>query len=162
MNIRRARVEDAPVLTAIAFAAKRHWDYPERWIACWRDLLTIPPDFIARHETHAAVMDGRIVGFYALGFSGPRLELAHLWVRPEQIRQGVGRTLFLHALARGRALGYDEMEIESDPNAEGFYRRMGARRVRVSVGQVDGERRELPVLLCPVDGATGAADTACP
>lgn len=162
MNIRRAKPEDAPVLTEIGFAAKRHWGYSERWIACWRDLLTITPVFVTHHETYAAVVGGRIEGLYALGLNGQRLEMAHLWVPPERIGQGVGRTLFLHALARGRALGYDELEIESDPNAEGFYRRMGARRVRVSIGQVDGERRELPVLLCPVGDPIGAADTACP
>jgi hypothetical protein len=39
MQIVRAKPEDAETLTEIAHAAKRHWDYPERWIEAWRDIL---------------------------------------------------------------------------------------------------------------------------
>jgi hypothetical protein len=39
MQIVRAKPEDAAALTQIAHAAKRHWDYPERWIEAWRDIL---------------------------------------------------------------------------------------------------------------------------
>jgi hypothetical protein len=42
MHIVRAKPEDAANLTGIAFAAKRHWGYPENWIESWRDLLTCP------------------------------------------------------------------------------------------------------------------------
>jgi hypothetical protein len=38
------------------------------------------------------------------------------------------------------------MEIESDPNAEGFYQRLGGRRVGINIAELDGQRRELPVL----------------
>jgi hypothetical protein len=39
MNIifRSGLGSDAPELTKIAFAAKRHWDYPEEWIDLWAD-----------------------------------------------------------------------------------------------------------------------------
>ena len=64
---------------------------------------------------------------------GERMDLLHLWVLPEAMRRGVGRSLFSHALERARNLGFRELEIESDPNAEGFYQRMGAQRVGTSV-----------------------------
>ena len=153
MHIVRAKPEDAAVLTDIAFAAKRHWGYPERWIESWRDLLTVRPEFIASHETYAAVLDGRTVGFYALGRKADRLELVHLWVLPDAMGCGVGRTLFSHALERARESGCRTLEIESDPNAEGFYQHMGAHRVGASIKELDGQRRELPILIygiCPV------------
>lgn len=151
VTIVRAVPADAAALTEIAIAAKRHWGYPERWMESWRELLTITPAFVAQHETYTAMLAGRRVGFYALSIRGSRPTLAHLWVVPDRIRRGVGRALLAHALGRVRTQGHRELEIESDPNAEGFYRRMGARRVGVSVGEVEGERRELPVLTCPVD-----------
>ena len=61
MEIVRARPEDAATLTTIAFAAKRHWGYPERWIESWRDALTVQPDFIITHETYSAVVENRAV-----------------------------------------------------------------------------------------------------
>jgi len=42
------------------------------------------------------------------------------------------------------------MRIESDPNAEGFYLRMGARRIGIKAAEVDGVQRELPVLVYEV------------
>jgi GNAT superfamily N-acetyltransferase len=147
MTIVRAQPDDAAVLTGIAFAAKRHWGYPEKWIESWRDALTIQPEFIASHGIFAAILDGRTVGFYALGRKDHRLDLQHLWVLPDVMGRGVGRSLFLHGLERARTWGCRELEIESDPNAEGFYLHMGAHRVGVNIKELDGQRRELPVLI---------------
>lgn len=151
MQIVPARPEDAARLTGIAFAAKRHWGYPDRWMESWRDVLTVNPDFIASHETFSAVVDGLTVGFYALGQKGNRLDLLHMWVLPDWMRRGIGRSLFCHALERTKILGFKELEIESDPNAEGFYQRLGAHRVGVSIHTVDQHRRELPVLIYQID-----------
>ena len=38
------------------------------------------------------------------------------------------------------------LEIESDPNAQGFYERMGAKKVGEAVGELDGQARVLPIL----------------
>jgi len=146
MHIVRARPEDAATLTPIAFDAKRHWGYPESWIESWRELLTIRPEFIASHETYSAIIESQTVGFYGLRCDGGKLQLAHLWVLTAAMRRGVGRALFAHALEQARALGFQSLEIESDPNAEGFYQRMGARRTGATTTEVEGQRRELPVL----------------
>ena len=151
MRIVRAKPDDAAVLTDIAFAAKRHWGYPEKWIESWRDLLTVRPEFIANHETYAAILDGRTVGFYALSRKNDRLDLLHMWVLPDAMGRGVGRSLFIHGLQRARELGCRELEIEADPNAEGFYQHMGARRVGASVKELAGVRRELPVLIYEIE-----------
>jgi ribosomal protein S18 acetylase RimI-like enzyme len=151
MQIVPAKPDDAATLTAIAFAAKRHWGYPERWIESWRDLLTVSPEFIAKHEAYAAITDGRIAGFYVLGRKGDRSDLLHMWVLPDAMRRGVGRSLFLHAVERTKASGYAELEIESDPNAEGFYQRLGARRIGSSICELEQQRRELPLLVYKID-----------
>jgi GNAT superfamily N-acetyltransferase len=61
--------------------------------------------------------------------------------------RGFGRALFQRAVEEAKSLGLPEFEIEADPNAEAFYRRMGAERVGTSVTEIDGERRELPLLV---------------
>ncbi len=157
MHITRARPDDAATLTEIAFAAKQHWGYPMAWIESWRDVLTVRPEFIAGHETYAAIDEGRAIGFYALGRKGDRMDLLHLWVLPEAMGRGVGRSLFSHALERARFLGFRELEIESDPNAEGFYQRMGAHRVGTSSKVLAGHNRELPVLVYEFDHAAAYA-----
>ena len=157
MQIVRTRPEDAATLTTIAFAAKRHWGYPERWIESWHDALTVRPDFITTHETYSAVVEGRTVGFYALACKGDRMDLQHLWVLPDAMGQGIGRSLFAHALERARVLGFGVLEIESDPNADGFYERMGARRIGTRVTALEGQPRELPILVYEVDPVAAVA-----
>jgi N-acetylglutamate synthase-like GNAT family acetyltransferase len=127
--IRRAAASDAEALTALAHAAKRHWRYPEEWIALWRRDLTFTAEFIERHPVYGAVEDGTIVGVYALMFAAADCELEHFWVAPARMGAGIGRTLFEHAVAGCRAIGVRRLWINADPNAEGFYVRMGARRV---------------------------------
>ena len=151
MQILRAKPDDAATLTEIAFAAKRHWGYPEHWIACWTHLLTVEPRLISEQETYTAYVDGEAVGFYSLDREVARMYLEHLWVLPQAMRQGVGRALFLHATGRVRELGFQTLEVESDPNAAGFYERMGARRVATTVTELAGQPRELPVLIYEID-----------
>ena len=146
IRIVRARPEDADALTAIAHAAKRHWGYPESWIAAWRDILTMRPEFIAANIAWCAIEGGRAVGFYVLTTEDDGIHLDHLWVLPEAMGLGIGRALFEHAAAQARSSGFDLVRIEADPNAEGFYKRMGARRTGTSLSQVEGERRELPLM----------------
>jgi len=42
--------------------------------------------------------------------------------------------------------GANTVAIEADPNAEGFYLRMGARRVGENVYEIVGRKRKLPLL----------------
>jgi GNAT superfamily N-acetyltransferase len=147
MQIVRAKPEDAAVLTEIAFAAKRHWGYPERWIQNWQDILTMRPEFIAANVTYCAIEDARAVGFYLLTNESDGLHLDHLWIAPRAMGCGIGRDLFEHAIEQTRRLGHRTLKIEADPNAEGFYARMGARRVGVTVTNIENQRRELPLLL---------------
>jgi GNAT superfamily N-acetyltransferase len=146
MQIVRAKPEDADALSQIAFAAKRHWNYPERWIEAWRDILAMRPEFIAANVAYAAIENGRAVGFYLLTAEEDGLHLDHLWITPDAMRRGIGRALFEHAVEQARNSGFAAIKIEADPNAEGFYQRMGARRVNVNVTEIEGRPRELPLL----------------
>jgi GNAT superfamily N-acetyltransferase len=153
MKIVRAKPQEADALTEIAHAAKRHWGYPERWIESWRDTLTIRAEFIAANVTYCAMEDFRAVGFYLLTNESDGLHLDHLWIEPRAMGRGIGRALFEHALEQTRRLGHRTLKIEADPNAEGFYARMGARRVGVTVTNIEHQRRELPLLLYDLESA---------
>jgi GNAT superfamily N-acetyltransferase len=146
MTIVRAKPEDAATLTEIAHAAKRHWGYPENWIAAWREILTMRPEFIAGNTAYCAVEADRAIGFYVLTTEDGGLHLDHLWILPSAMGRGIGRALFQHAATEASRLGSNLIKIEADPNAEGFYKRMGATRVGTSVSEVEGERRELPLM----------------
>ena len=146
MIIRRALPEESPVLTEIAHDAKRHWGYPEHWIQHWQCDLTVSPDFVSENPVYVAEKDGELLGFYALVVRDEKAELEHLWVAPKHIDQGIGKELFIHAMHEAVGQNVVAVEISSDPNAEGFYRKMGAQRIGEVASEIKGEQRVLPRL----------------
>ena len=144
IEIRRARPEEAEALTEIAHAAKRHWNYPESWIQQWQPDLTITREFIATNEVFAATINGELAGCCALVLTDSLAEIEHMWIRPEQMGSGVGRALFEHARARAVERGANVIELSADPYAEGFYERMGAKRIGEIPADMDGQPRVLP------------------
>ena len=144
IEIRRAIPEDADTLTEIAHAAKRHWNYPESWIEQWREDLTITREFITTHEVFAATINGEIVGCCALVLTDSLAEIEHMWIRPEWMGSGVGRALFEHARTRAVERGANVLELSADPYAEGFYARMGAKRIGEIPAEMEGQSRVLP------------------
>lgn len=146
LTIRPALPAEAPKLTKIAHEAKRHWGYPEHWIRHWEADLTITSDFINLHEVYVAEEADEILGFYALTLQGEKAELEHMWVAPEHIGSGLGKELFVHAMRHAAGENVSALEISSDPNAEGFYEKMGARKIGELSSEIDGELRVLPRL----------------
>jgi GNAT superfamily N-acetyltransferase len=146
IKIQSVTPDQAATLTQIAFAAKRHWGYPDRWIQIWSPLLTITPEFIEEHETYVAYLDGKLAGFCAISLENEKASVEHLWVLPDYMGKGIGAELFSHMLSRCKELGARALEIESDPNAQGFYERMGAVKVGEVISEVDGQPRILPLL----------------
>jgi GNAT superfamily N-acetyltransferase len=140
VDILPATPDDADALTRTAFAAIRSW------IQHWRDSLTITREFVRNNGVYAAVSGSGPCAFYALTGAGGELELEHLWVSPGWIGSGVGRLLFEHAMREAARRGASAVAIEADPNAEGFYLRMGARRVGENVYEIEGRKRKLPLL----------------
>lgn len=146
LQIVRARATDADRLTSIAVASKRSWGYPDAWLQQWQPLLTVTSGFVSSHPTFMARVGAETVGFYALADGGSEWELEHLWVEPGWMGRGVGRALFTHAADTAKAAGADQISIESDPFAEGFYLRMGAQRTGERTYDLAGTERILPLL----------------
>jgi N-acetylglutamate synthase-like GNAT family acetyltransferase len=146
LRIRKALGGEAAALTEIAHQAKKHWGYPERWIQHWQEDLTISSDFVHANPVYVAEHEAKLLGFYALTIREAKAVLDHLWVAPAHIGTGVGKELFLHAMQNAAGENVSQVEISSDPNAEGFYQKMGAHRIGETVSEIDGKPRLLPRL----------------
>lgn len=147
VKIREARIEEAETLTEVAYASKRYWKYREESLDEWCGPLTVSEAYLRENPVFVAERKGKIVGFCSLLRDRGHLELDHMWVLPEAIGQKVGARLFARVREEAQKLGEKRLYIISDPNAEGFYLRMGAHRVASMATIVDGERKELPYLV---------------
>ena len=147
--IRPAQASEADVLTDLALRSKAHWGYDADFLAACRDELTLAPHEVGRRRTTVADRDGHILGFTTLDGEPPTGVLGMMFVEPQAMGQGIGRLLFERAIAAGRDLGFAQLTIDADPNAEPFYRAMGAVRVgSVPSGSIAG--RVLPQMVVTV------------
>ena len=146
-QIRAPRASEAKALTELAQRAKAHWGYPAEWLQLWNGELTISGDYLLAHRSFVAESGGKRVGLCVLEIQGKRATLGHVWVAPECHRKGIGTALVARALEAAARAGVLSVEIVSDPFAEGFYVRLGARKVREAPAPMPGAAdRVLPVM----------------
>ena len=121
-------MSDPARLREIAFRAKAHWGYDPALVRAWADGIDVEDG----REVLAEEADGVVVGWASLVPGGEACVLEDLWVDPEAMGRGLGATLFRRACDRARELGATRLEWEAEPNAIGFYERMGGRYIRLS------------------------------
>ena len=134
ITLRAAHPDEADTLTEIACRSKAHWGYSAEQIAAWRPaFLTVTADYITRHSPVVAV-DGEQgpVAFAALERRAQGAVLEHLWVLPGFMGRGIGSRLFRYI-----AQGTSDFTFTSDPQAEDFYQKLGAR----IIGAVESEHQ---------------------
>jgi GNAT superfamily N-acetyltransferase len=156
VGIRPADPGEGEQLRDIAVEAKTSWGYDRDRVIPWAAQGDFSADGLQAKETFVAEAGGHVVAWASLIPKGKVCFLDDLWVAPDWMRQGSGSRLFRHAAERAARLGAARMEWEAEPNAVGFYERMGARHVRDSGPSEWG--RILPVMAIE----TGGRRTAVP
>ncbi|WP_369211575.1 GNAT family N-acetyltransferase [Streptomyces flavofungini] len=143
VRIRPAEATEARQLTELALRSKAHWGYDAQFLEACRDELTVAASEIADRRAMVAHWDNHLLGFTTLEGEPPTGVLGMMFVEPRAMGQGIGRLLFEHTIDVGRELGFTALTIDADPNAEPFYRAMGAVRTGdVPSGSIAG--RVLP------------------
>jgi GNAT superfamily N-acetyltransferase len=152
LAIRPAQPNEGEALRAIASAAKSHWGYDEDRVRRWAAGCDFSPEALAARAVLVADLGGHPIGFAALTPQGELCVLDDLWIDPPWIGRGIGTRLFQAAAERARDLGGERLEWEAEPNAVGFYERMGGRYLRESEPTEFGRR--IPVMGLDLTAAT--------
>jgi GNAT superfamily N-acetyltransferase len=124
--IRPARPAEAAALTDLALRSKAYWGYESDFLARCRAALEVKTAALSANPHFVAERAGRRVGFYGFEPLPDGVGLDYLFVEPDCVGQGVGSALWRHAVATAGRLGHPVLTVVADPNAAGFYRRMGA------------------------------------
>ena len=150
--IRKAYPEESDILTDISFTSKRYWSYPEEYFEVWKDELTITPGYIQKNLVKIAEYDGeegKILGYYSIikndkdfwagkVFVMKGYWLEHIFIRPEFIGKGIGTQLIKDVKKTSKKLEIEKIYIFSDPNAKGFYDKIGADYIKESPSSIEG------------------------
>jgi GNAT superfamily N-acetyltransferase len=133
--IRRGSPEEGGRLKEVAVASKGHWGYEPQLVRDWADRGDFDRETLERLALFVAEADGRVIAWASVEPRGEAAWLADLWVEPAWIGKGVGTALFRRAADHAREAGARVLEWEAEPNALGFYEKMGARRLRDSTSE---------------------------
>ncbi len=146
MDVRAIGPDYASKVTEIALKGKAHWGYDDAFMEKCREELTYREKTFETKAVFGAFREGRLVGFFALKEKNPRTgNLDDLFILPEHIGAGIGRALMDRCLEESRKRGWTRLIVDSDPFAEGFYRKMGFRRIgEAPSGSIPG--RFLPLM----------------
>lgn len=123
--IRRARAEEAELLSQLALRSKGYWGYEPEFLEACRKELTLSPSDVDDSITYVLEGLAGIQGYYRLSSHTPQGELLDLFLEPAIIKQGWGRTMWNHLVESAKNHGIQTIRLAADPNAEAFYKVMG-------------------------------------
>ena len=126
LQLRPARPDEAELLTDLCLRSKAVWGYDEAFMRACRAELTLSAADLAASSLQVAVDGNDVAGLVQVAVEGEKADLVKLFIAPSTLRAGVGRQLFDWAVNNARERGARWLWIEADPDAAGFYRRMGA------------------------------------
>lgn len=130
VNIRRARAEEGALLVELQRRASLHWPDTREALMTHPDAIELPPAQIGAGLVRVAEEGGRIVAFSVLLAAGEgdrECELDGLFVEPDRMGGGLGRLLIEDAARSAAAQGAVAIAVIANPNALGFYERVGFR-----------------------------------
>jgi len=149
-TISKATADDAEILTNITKKSKSHWGYSNEQIESWSSQLTITTNYIETNKIYKLVINDLVVGYYSYVILEENVvQLDNLFVLPEYIRKGLGTFLMSDFLDRCKALKFQKVVLDADPNAENFYKKHGFK----TVGQIETSIKDrfLPIMELHLD-----------
>ena len=127
--VRKALVGEAAILRSICLQSKRSWGYSDEFMTRFSEQTIMDANSISTDYVVVACQGETIIGWLRMLTNRAPMILDDLWVLPTVFGKGVGRLLFNEAICVAKELGQSEFELDSDPNAQGFYERMGCIKV---------------------------------
>lgn len=141
-------------LTEISLLSKKIWNYSDEEMEIFKNELTITKDYIRKNPTYCLINNNEIMGYYSMViecddryageiFIEKGLWIEHMFINPKHIGNGYGSLLFKN-IEEIYKISFKEVKVFSDPNAVGFYKKLGFKILRMSKSSIKG--REIPVL----------------
>ncbi|MED0902060.1 GNAT family N-acetyltransferase [Bacillus cereus] len=143
MKIRKALLSEANELSELALHSKATWNYSEEFILACKEDLTITEEYIKNNFVYVLENDNTKIGFFSFLRNDNALDF--LYMHPSYKGKGYGKILWEFVIEQAEGLGIKSFTIDSDPNAKGFYLKMGAKLIGETPSTVFKDRL-LPLL----------------
>ncbi len=145
MKIEKADIADNEILTSITKKSKAYWGYSAEQIQKWDKNLTISEEYIRGNNTFKLTDNDLIIGYYSCIFENEKtVKLDNLFILPEHIGKGFGKYLLLDFLKKMKEEKIERIILDSEPNAEEFYAKMGF--VKIGEFETSIKDRFMPIM----------------
>lgn len=138
--VRAPQINESIVLTKLILRSKAHWGYSKDFMKSVEKELSVNETYLKNAIAFVAESEGKIIGF--VGLSLKRDEIEFLFIDPDYIGKGVGKILWDKIISKSQSVGIRSFKILSDPDAQPFYEKMGAKQIGMAKSSV----RMLPLL----------------
>lgn len=126
LSYQQATFRDCKQLTETAHLSKQDWGYSDDDMKLWEDDLRIDEDYIRKNTVIKVYAEEQFIGFFAvIAVDHEILEIDHLWLLPGVKRKGFGSLIFKTILQYGKTNAFKKAILIAEPNAKGFYEKMG-------------------------------------
>ncbi len=126
----KAKPVDLDAMNKLMRKSKGFWGYDRDFMDQFMRLFQIAEPQLETSQIQLLYGDAVLVGFYSLRVDADNgLELDHFFVDPDCMGAGIGKIMWSHMIATTRSLGQEELTLWSDPNADGFYEKMGCVKI---------------------------------
>ena len=127
VTVRDAELEEQRALEELQRRASLVWEADREMLLAHPEAIELPPEQIRSGRVRVAVDgSGRRLGFSALlAVDHGSCELDGLFVEPEEWGRGIGRLLVSDCVERALRDGARWIEVTANPDAYGFYERVG-------------------------------------
>jgi len=145
MTIEKAISSDHQILTEITKKSKAYWGYSDEQIENWSQFLTVTPTYIETNLVYKLTIEDKLAGYYSFLYEDETtVKLDNLFVLPEYIGKGLGRILMNHFLLGIDKTIVDKITLNSEPNAELFYTKLGF----IKTGEIETsiKNRYMPIM----------------
>ena len=132
-------------MTEITKKSKAYWGYSDEQIENWSQFLTVTPTYIETNLVYKLTIEDKLAGYYSFLYEDETtVKLDNLFVLPEYIGKGLGRILMNHFLLGIDKTIVDKITLNSEPNAELFYTKLGF----IKTGEIETsiKNRYMPIM----------------
>ncbi len=130
INVQRAGLSHLQELNALLRVSKAIWGYNEGYMNSFMDNMAVTPWYLERYGCWFLKQEEKIIGFYGFGYERPDAwELDYFFVHPSYMKKGLGCMMWQEALKTAKEMGAKKFWIWGDPHADGFYKKMGCKKI---------------------------------
>lgn len=138
LQFEQAIQNDSKLLTETAFKSKKIWNYTDEQMSLWTNELTITASYIEENKVFKIFDNQNYVGFFSLVLKGEFIELDHFWFLSGNTGKGYGRKSFEFIKRMAKNNNYNTLRVYSEPNADGFYSKMGGKIIQSKESKIKG------------------------